>query len=1063
MDPVSAVGVAAAALQFLDASIKAYNAFQEIRSSNESVTERNKQLEDNIRSAQSLRGSLPSASAPQGAIDPVSKLTTKCTLKADELLKLLKYVRGSGEDISSIRATLRAMKKEKRIKELHGFLKEDQDTLNQMISQELLPSINLLTVQQSREFANISSIAQKLIKEQIEQQRIHHATLTSKLDSIQHDMQLRNNADYQESTRKELLKSLWFPEIDQRRNEIKEPAPSTLHWLFEPPIKRAKSRYSPKWSDFREWLREDASTYWISGKAGSGKSTLMAHIVNDERTLEDLDAWSSGYKLEVLSFFFWRAGSSLQNSVLGLLRSLLYQLCVLQPAISDHICGSLSSLVGIPTWTEKCLLENITKAIQLNQGFRFCIFVDGLDEYRGLYDDLVDCIEKLTGFGHVKACVSSRPELELVNRFQDVKQLRLQDLNRGDIEKFVKQALAKTHLNEDQRTSLTRDVVCRAEGVFLWASLVTQALVKGSKAGDDEEIMQKRLDSLPRDMNQLFERILSDVEPVYRDSLGFYIQLMMMTTNWDDWIQKLRSIAAITAMLSTKDINSYEKFAEECERTRTQIINRSAGLLEVIQTDSLRINKWRRKGLKFIPNEPCFTLELKRLNRRRCTETEPCPTMLIYEKQCMTWIHRSAFEFFSDQKRLPVEFNLSDEETLRRIGEGYMRYIVAAPSLTHSSHSLNTDSRFDSLFSFLARRHNRYPDAVLVFLENIYSIYAQFDPFECHVADPTYADRVPLEIDEHIAPIAFWSKCAKFGLWSYLYPRIDCVLKDAVYESHITHLLLVSIRAGYGSKRAPGANFSPWVKGLVEDLYQRIIQGLEIGGVAQPTRYRCIEEVSSCYPLENPFQCVTWKEPVSVRYTRVMLYLLNVIISVERAGEARLLQESAAFSGLLSVTELYVALDLGLDRIYIQLSGEAFITARIKPQGVIGSCVSAAEVNGAVRILCFPSSMLKGEYSQLITLQPSTAISDQLLSLIEDCADATRYDKMFRMIPGMYQQREKVCKVLLEEIESAEQGLDGDQQLVAAACVKAGLLYPDGEHECAWRFQFRPSGWSSTG
>ncbi|KAI0910131.1 hypothetical protein F4823DRAFT_638066 [Ustulina deusta] len=578
MDPVSALGVAAAALQFLDASIKAYNTFQEIRSSAALSTEQNKQLEDNLRSAKSLRASLASTLPPQGATDPVSRLTEKCASKADELLTLLEYVRGSGKKIKSARAFTRAVWKRKDIEKLHSSLKEDQHTLNQMVSQKLLPSIDLLSVQQSREFANINSIGQQLIKEQIEQRKIqvdHHAIVTDKLDGIQYDMQLRINDADQIKRREKLLESLWFPQIDQRRNEIKEPAPSTLGWLFgsesdsesdsdsDSDSDSNSNACQPRWPNFRQWLREDTSTYWISGKAGSGKSTLMAHILDDERTRKDLELWSSGQRLEVF---------------------LLYQLCHLAPAIADTVLSRLSSPVAMmPTWTERSLLSYITEAIQSSNGIRFCVFVDGLDEYTGSYDGLVDQIDKLRDFGNVKVCVSSRPELELVIRFRSLKQLRLQDLNSGDIKRFVNESLAKTQLSESIRTSLARDVVRRAEGVFMWASLVTQSLVKGSKVGDSKEIMQERLDSLPKDMNQLFERMLSDVDPVHRKSLAFYLQLMNLKTKYYSQHARARltTIPIIATAQLTKRVSSYEEFAIECERTETQIATQSAGLLEI--------------------------------------------------------------------------------------------------------------------------------------------------------------------------------------------------------------------------------------------------------------------------------------------------------------------------------------------------------------------------------------------------------------------------------------------------------------------------------------------------
>ncbi|KAJ8131506.1 hypothetical protein O1611_g2118 [Lasiodiplodia mahajangana] len=1079
MDPVSAVGVAAAALQFLDASIKAYSVFQEIRKSAESATERNMQLENNLQSAQSLRNSLASSPSPQGATDPVSKLTVKCTSEADELLGLLKYVRGYGEDISSIRATFRAARKEKRIKELHGSLKEDQNTLNQMISETLLPSINSLTVLQSNEFANINSTGQKLIKEQIEQRKIQedrHTIVAGGLDSIQHNMQLRNNTDDQARLWRELLESLWFPEIDQRQNQIKEPAPSTLDWLFTPPKLESGSgededrETDSEWSNFKEWLCQDTSTYWISGKAGSGKSTLMAHIVDDRRTHEFLGTWSSGYELKVLSFFFWRAGSSLQNSVLGLLRSILYQLCVSQPAITDHISSSLPSSIGIPTWTEKRLLNTIAEVIQTSQGFRFCIFIDGLDEYTDPYDYLLDCIEKLQSCGNVKSCVSSRPELELVMRFQSVKQLRLQDLNRADIKKFVKQTLARTQLSEHQRSHLIRKVVERSEGVFLWASLVTQSLVKGSKAGDDEEIMQRRLESLPRDMNQLFERMLSEVEPVYQKSLDFYIQLMVLAKGDGAWPILFHSVAVITTSLLTKEINTYEEFSEECDRTKTQITTQSAGLLEIFNMEQFMDEakyEWDQATFHFASDQLDFTSEFASLNRHRCGQNVPYPTIFVYEGQHIAWIHRSAFEFLSNQKIVPVEFGSSSEGVFRQISEGWMRFIRAAPSVDYQNtlpKVISTSYRLSRLFSFIRKRYKIYPKTGSALLDKLHSIYEHGDPYELRSYDT--GPWAPSDIHESTGETEFWSECAKHGLVSYIYSRVDHILEGTDREPVIARLLFHLLwrwRADSDYEYTGTGNFTSLVNNLADGLYKCTIQRLNIGGAAQSPRWKCIApyetRISSIFPqprVTPTFSCATWKEPAVGGSLGTIVDLLNIVSIIQYHSRPHPLRGSTTFSTLMDATGLYVALKLGLRRVYIQLSGKAYMAAGItldKLEGVLGSCVRAAEFDGAVRILCAPWLKTQEDwrpdpelgYPQFVTLQPSNTTSDQLLNLIH--YRVARLDDIgFNMIQNMRQHREKVCENLIREIKSAEQGLDGGQQLIAAACVKAGFLYSDDEY-----------------
>ncbi|KAI0393083.1 hypothetical protein F5Y17DRAFT_324662 [Xylariaceae sp. FL0594] len=139
MDPVSAIGVAAAALQFLDASVKAYSAFQQIRSSVTSATKQNEQLEQNINDANKLRAQLwPAPQSQNSPDDPVLRVTDRCVSKANELMALLKYVRGLNEDASSVRLFWRAFWKRKDIQELYAALEEDQKTLHRMMTEKLL-------------------------------------------------------------------------------------------------------------------------------------------------------------------------------------------------------------------------------------------------------------------------------------------------------------------------------------------------------------------------------------------------------------------------------------------------------------------------------------------------------------------------------------------------------------------------------------------------------------------------------------------------------------------------------------------------------------------------------------------------------------------------------------------------------------------------------------------------------------------------------------------------------------------------------------------------------------
>ena len=135
----------------------------------------------------------------------------------------------------------------------------------------------------------------------------------------------------------EILKSLFYPDISSRMEQVDSQfngIKSSYDWIFDDPQTHKLGSYNKgysqqqerQWDDFARWLKSGHGVYWINGKAGSGKSTLMNHICNHSRRLELLGKWCSGRRLLTPTFFFWNAGTRLQKSIDGLLRSLVYQM-----------------------------------------------------------------------------------------------------------------------------------------------------------------------------------------------------------------------------------------------------------------------------------------------------------------------------------------------------------------------------------------------------------------------------------------------------------------------------------------------------------------------------------------------------------------------------------------------------------------------------------------------------------------------------------------------------------------------------------------------------------------
>src|SRR6187402_1080118 len=70
-----------------------------------------------------------------------------------------------------------------------------------------------------------------------------------------------------------VLGALAFRMMRDREAEIDDTYEQAFNWIFEDPKVCGKP-----WANLQKWLHEDSGCYWVEGKAGSRKSTLMKFI-----------------------------------------------------------------------------------------------------------------------------------------------------------------------------------------------------------------------------------------------------------------------------------------------------------------------------------------------------------------------------------------------------------------------------------------------------------------------------------------------------------------------------------------------------------------------------------------------------------------------------------------------------------------------------------------------------------------------------------------------------------------------------------------------------------------
>ena len=415
------------------------------------------------------------------------------------------------------------------------------------------------------------------------------------------------------------LDSLQYDGMVDRENRIVTPHESTFHWVLQDSSSSEEQNQNVKWSNLREWLESDDQIYWITGKAGSGKSTLMKYLSspetgpdNGDRTREHskipsfkrrdrchsfLKKWSGTKLLVVASFYFWNSGMELQMTQDGLLRTLLYQMVEQRPEI-------LSSIISPKQWEALCLFHVVQdrwstlnlhsmlpKAVKaLNDESKMCFFIDGLDEFGGDHELLIDMVKHIVQDNeNLKICVASRPW----NIFQDAlgqqPNLRLEDLTFNDIRSFVQ---SKFQANKDfellqQRYPLfagdsMENVVKKAAGVFLWVDLVVASLLAGMRYGDRIQDFQRRLDELPPDLESLYEKILHSFESFYLEHAAQHFALVECAKEPINMIQfsfadEETPRSAIGMKLES--LKSSERHAR-AEAVKRRLNSRCKGLLE---------------------------------------------------------------------------------------------------------------------------------------------------------------------------------------------------------------------------------------------------------------------------------------------------------------------------------------------------------------------------------------------------------------------------------------------------------------------------------------------------
>ncbi|KAM5355114.1 hypothetical protein ACJ41O_001760 [Fusarium nematophilum] len=419
------------------------------------------------------------------------------------------------------------------------------------------------------------------------------------------------DANAENLTYERLLQSLRFSGMEERKNQIPDHCPGTYLWIFESQDpdnhsdidsadeenSRPESR-ARQWDSFANWLKSEDTRYWVSGKPGSGKSTLMKFISLNPKTHAALNEWRPNAR--ILSHYFWKAGSRMQQDIKGFLCSVIYQIFSQERGLAlaylRETPDVARSKLSTTDWDLARLKSLLLRCIGGSEK-PTCIFIDGLDEITPQSDiyDLLSLLDSLA-LPNVKICVSSRPEQVFQNHLQHHATLKMQDLTRHDMEKcsreILRRAVSPTRQVMDKEV-LMWQVVSRADGVFLWAVLVSKSLVRGIENGDTYSELMQRLDSTPTGIMALYKDMWlrsNEDHEIYKKTTSLLLSTVIATRSDDNGSLWRAYAPSIFELMAAMEPLLLDQFLENGNKPSAEYLEGKCNYVE--KSTTRRGNHW---------------------------------------------------------------------------------------------------------------------------------------------------------------------------------------------------------------------------------------------------------------------------------------------------------------------------------------------------------------------------------------------------------------------------------------------------------------------------------------
>ncbi|KAK4206494.1 hypothetical protein QBC37DRAFT_488098 [Rhypophila decipiens] len=465
MDPITGVGLASSSIQLASFVFSLISGTRSIYRSASGASHHNETIETIVTQLQTLSFQVSSSAASSHSLvdRSIAESAAWCTNTAQELFHLLAELRRGDKSVwKSFRAAIKSARNGERVDDLFESIGRMQD------------------VDGAAPICDLQSRMSETLR------RIDETTERIEVENADSLMGIRDST--LEAIRKSGtgIKAILEKNLPSNQADHTKDIPTLV-------------------DNFRLGYEKGlVIIFWIRGKAGSGKSTLMKYLSQNPHALELLRTWAGDRDLSIGRYFF----CSFE----------------LVPMRFQSYAKSISELPPEPgRWAMSELMRATKSFVACSLQKRFCIFIDGLDEHDGDMDDLIELIEQLASSENIKICCSSRPWPSLADAFgqKENSMLKLEDLTAGDIRKFVAASFQQhkrfsKYARDNRFSTLMEEIARKAEGVCFWVTLVVKSLRDGLTNADRIVDLERRLKAMPLDLEALLWRMIKSIDPFYK-------------------------------------------------------------------------------------------------------------------------------------------------------------------------------------------------------------------------------------------------------------------------------------------------------------------------------------------------------------------------------------------------------------------------------------------------------------------------------------------------------------------------------------------------------------------